>query len=133
MPRPVGSVKTPSYCHHKASDRAYVTISGKPVYLGKFNSAESRREFNRVVGEFLASGRRDPNAVPDSAGVTVSRVIAQFLKHAKSYYRTPDGGVAPEAGNYRDALMPLLRLHGRTLAVEFGGKSLRVVRDEMIR
>ena len=33
MPRPKSA--KPTYCHHKASDRAYVTIDGKPVYLGK--------------------------------------------------------------------------------------------------
>ncbi len=44
----------PSYCHHKASGQAYTRINGKMIYLGDYDSKESRTE---VPHKFLASAR----------------------------------------------------------------------------
>ncbi len=48
----------PSYCHHRSSGRAYVTINGKPVYLGQHGSQESRDRYRVVVAEWIAQGRQ---------------------------------------------------------------------------
>jgi hypothetical protein len=67
MARPVGSKTTPSYCFHKQPGKAYVTIDGRQVLLGKFNSKDSREKYDRVIGEWLANGRRSsPQAAPSS-------------------------------------------------------------------
>jgi len=42
---------TPQYRLHKYSGGAVVTLDGKVIYLGKWNSKASRRKYDRVVGE----------------------------------------------------------------------------------
>ena len=59
MPRPTKSV--PSYLHHKASGQAYCVIrradgSREQIYLGPYNSPESREEYARVRLEAAAPG-----------------------------------------------------------------------------
>jgi hypothetical protein len=46
----------PKYCLHKATGRAYILIEGKRYYLGKHSTATSRREYDRVIAEFVANG-----------------------------------------------------------------------------
>ena len=43
--------KIPSYCRHKATGQAYVTIDGREQYLGKYGSPESQEKHARVVAE----------------------------------------------------------------------------------
>ena len=54
---PARAPRTPSYRHHRPSGQAVVTLGGRDVYLGKFASPESRAEYDRLVAEWLASGR----------------------------------------------------------------------------
>jgi len=42
---PVPSTQLPQYCHHKAKNRAFVRLSGRMIYLGRYGSAESRGEW----------------------------------------------------------------------------------------
>ncbi len=55
-----GSRRVPYYCHHKPSGQAVVTIDGRDIYLGTWNTSASRREYDRLIGEWLAAGRRLP-------------------------------------------------------------------------
>jgi hypothetical protein len=48
----------PKYCKHKSTNRAFVRIDGKMYYLGKYGSDASRREYDRIIAEFLANGRQ---------------------------------------------------------------------------
>ena len=48
----------PKYCRHKATNRAFVRIDGQMIYLGKYGSDNSRREYDRIIGEFIANGRQ---------------------------------------------------------------------------
>jgi hypothetical protein len=48
---------TPSYRHHKPSGQAVVTLSGRDMYLGRFDSPERRAEHDRLIAEWLANGR----------------------------------------------------------------------------
>ena len=58
MPRLVDSV--PKYRLHRASGQAIVSIAGKDHYLGPWRSKASRIEYDRIVGEWIANGRRGP-------------------------------------------------------------------------
>jgi hypothetical protein len=55
-------VRTPSYRLHKPSGQAVVTLKGRDFYLGRHGSPESRAEYDRLVGEWLANGRRLPGS-----------------------------------------------------------------------
>ena len=52
--------RLPSYRLHKVSGQAVVTLSGRDVYLGRYNSAESREKYQRTIREWLTSHRLLP-------------------------------------------------------------------------
>ena len=117
--------KTPSYRLQKASGRAVVTLNGADRYLGVFGTPESRAAYDRLIAEWLANGRRIPEA---DADVTVVELIAAHWKHAETYYADTPNTLT----NIRHAVRPLKRLYGRTRAADFGPLSLEAVRGAMI-
>jgi hypothetical protein len=64
MPRLI--TRLPKYREHKASSQAIVTLDGRDHYLGPHGSAASKAEYNRLVGEWQANGRRSPVADGDA-------------------------------------------------------------------
>ncbi|TWU37933.1 hypothetical protein Q31b_47220 [Novipirellula aureliae] len=48
-------MKIPKYSRH-SSGNARVRLGGQYYYLGKYGTKESRAEYNRLVGEFIATG-----------------------------------------------------------------------------
>ncbi|HEY2159266.1 MAG TPA: hypothetical protein VGH33_26810 [Isosphaeraceae bacterium] len=131
MPRP--SNRLPSYRLHRPSGRAVVTLGGKDHYLGRYGSAESRDEYDRLIGEFLASGRGRPKAEdsPIEAAPTTAEAILAFFRHAETHYRVADGRESREVDNLKDALRPV-RLYGKIPARSFGLLALCTVRDGMV-
>jgi hypothetical protein len=121
MPRLVH--RPPKSSQLKASGRAVVAIAGEDVYLGAYGSRDSRERYDRAVAEWLASGRspRPRRAQRSDDPFTVARLVLQFWRHARSWYRTADGRTGEEAFHYRDALRPVVKLYGRTPAGDFGG------------
>ena len=87
MPKLTGSsfARMPKYRKHRASGQAVVTLSGKDFYLGPHGTAVSRREYDRLVAEWLENGRtlREPAA---EASITVTEVVAAYWRFAKTYY-----------------------------------------------
>src|SRR5688572_4877497 len=65
----------PSYCLHKQSGRARITIDGKQKLLpGAYDSPESRAEYDRLVGTWFANGRTLPTEPSAPSGPTVSMI-----------------------------------------------------------
>jgi hypothetical protein len=131
----------PSYRLHRARNFAVMTINGKNHYLGAYGSPESHEKYARLVGEWQANRRRAPIAQTGLTGstrtvsvspsaLTVSELILAFFEHARRHYRHADGTPTGELDNFRDALRPLRRLYGSTLAKDFGPLALRAVREE---
>jgi hypothetical protein len=93
MPR----ARIPSYRLHKPSGQAVVTVrtttgERRDVYLGEYDSPESRREYARVVAELATSPTA--TAVPTGVGgpgLTIDQVLLAFWEHARRHYRTPTG------------------------------------------
>jgi integrase len=127
------SKRLPKYRHHKPSGQAVVTLSGHDHYLGKWQSPESKAEYDRLVGEWLASGRQTPPRKATAVSPLLSEVILAYWQHAKDYYRRPDGTPTNEVDNIRLALRPLRRLYGHTPAADFDSLALEALREEMIR
>lgn len=123
--------RVPTYRRHRASGLAIVTLDGRDHYLGPHGSETSRAEYDRLVGEWMAHGRRLPLAGDERPAVTVAEVLAAFWVHAEVHYRK-DGKGTSEIDNYRDAMRPVRRLYGHTSASNFGPVALRTVRDSMI-
>lgn len=120
----------PKYRKHKASGQAIVTLNGKDVYLGPHGSKASRDEYDRVIGEWIASGRQ--LAAPDAANdITLVELIARYWKHVQGYY-VKHGEPTGEQTNIRNALRHIKRLYGQTRAADFGPLALKAVREAMI-
>jgi integrase len=124
------TTRPPSLRLHKPSGRAVVTLNGRDVYLGLWESAESKSAYNRVISEWYAAGKTLSVAGDD---VTVVELIARFLEHADTYYRRADGTSTGEAETMAVALRPMKELYGRTPASTFGPRALKAVREAMIQ
>lgn len=122
--------KFPSYSKHKTSGRARVIINGRHVYLpGLYGSAESRRSYDRLIGEYLAGGR---TLRGDPEPATVAEVINGYRVHCQSHYKANDGELSREVENIRNALKPLARAYGDIAAAEFSPICLESLRKKMI-
>ncbi len=128
MPRLTNS--SPRYCKHRSSGQAVVTIDGKDYYLGPWNTQASKAEYDRLIGVWLAGGRRMPGFGLND--ITVTEVIARFWEHAETYYRHVDGSPTSEIRSYKPPLAILNRLYGPTAARDFGPLALDAVRTVMI-
>lgn len=128
MPK-LPSTAVPAYCLHRASGQAVVTLGGRDIYLGVHGSPASKAEYDRRIAEWVAAGRRVP-VEPQS--LTVLELIAAYLRHARSYYRGEDGKKTKATTNIEESLKPVLKLYGRTPAMEFGPLKLKTIREAMI-
>jgi len=119
----------PSYRRHKATAQAVVTLDGRDIYLGKHNSAASRAEYNRLIAEWSANHGALPKPAHD---LVVNELLAAFIRHAKYYYRGPDGQPEKEYERYQYVLRWVKQLYGRTPADRFGPLALKAVRQQLI-
>ena len=126
------ALRVPSYRHHKPSGRAVVTLNGKDYYLGSWNTKSSRREYDRLISEWLAAGRPNVQCTDSAGGISVAEVLVRFMRYARGYYRTPDGTPSSELHNLKLALRPLRELYATTEAAGFGPLALQSVRQHMI-
>ena len=120
------SVKMPSLRHHKPSGRAVVTIAGRDHYCGVWGSKQARAEYERLVGEWFASGGAPVG--PDRQAITVAELVLAYRKFAKKYYAPP----SREEPQIRLATRPLVNRYAHTLARDFGPLALKAVREEWI-
>ena len=125
------SLLSPTYRHHRPSGQAVVTLDGRDFYLGKYDSELSRAEYDRLVAEWLQSGRRLSHTADAGADLTIYELAESFLVWADTYYRK-DGRPTGECLTIRCALKPLATLYGHTLVSAFGPLALKTVRQTMV-
>jgi hypothetical protein len=67
----------PAYCLHRPSGKAVVRLNGRDHYLGPHGTEESRLAYDRVIAEWLASGRRVEAATTtaDKLAISVNEVL----------------------------------------------------------
>ena len=134
MPRPN---QIPSLRQHKPSNQAVVTLNGKDHYLGPWPREqrkpppEAKAAYDALIAEWVANGRRLPDAQPEPLSVT-ELIVAFLTRHVVSHYRRPDGTPTTEVNEYRQALRPVRDLFGRVPAAEFSPLKLKAVREQMI-
>ncbi len=118
----------PKYRRHRASGQAVTTLGGKDFYLGPFGTKASKAEYDRLVAEYLASGRSTAFGKADES-LTVVEVVMAYLKHAKAYYGTGDNS---EFHRIKLALKPVRKLYGRTMADSFAAPEFKAVRQSFV-
>lgn len=123
------SHSNPKYRKHRASGQALVTIGGRDVYLGPHNSAASRREYDRLIAEWLATGRQGRAGA--DGDLLIVELCSRFWKHAQAYY-TPTGHPG-ELGSFKLCLKQLRGLYADTQIAAFDPLALKAVRGEMVR
>ena len=72
------SLRVPSYRRHKPTGQAVVTINGSDLYLGKWNTAASRTEYDRLIAEFLANDSTYESVVD-------AKDVRRFAYNSRSY------------------------------------------------
>jgi integrase len=118
--------RVPSLRLHKPSGQAVVTIAGRDHYCGPWGSRKAQAEYQRLVGEWLASGGA-PRATAGDA-ITVAELVLAYRRFAQSYYAPP----SVEAAQIRLAMRPVVDRYGHTLARDFGPLALKAVREVWI-
>lgn len=124
------SLSVPRYRKHKPSGQAVVTLNGKDHYLGPHNSKTSIAEYDRLIAEWLAAGRRLPQDDPEQP-FTVTELLAAYLEHCERHY-VKNGEPTSELSCIKIALGPVRKLYGRTQARDFGPLALKACRQTMI-
>jgi len=129
---PYSSQHLPAYRHHKSRGLGVVTLNGKDIYLGPYNSEQSRRKYDRLIQEWLASGRTITSQSPVEEGqFSVAELILAYLDHARVFYRR-DGEATSHFHNVEDALSYLKDLYGLEPVACFSPLRLKAVQQQMI-
>jgi integrase len=131
MARPRNPV--PTYRFHRQSGQAVCTIhlpggGTQDVLLGKHNSPESKREYERLLGK-LRAGAAAPKRGSD---LSINEVLLRFWQHALAHYRRPDGSRTSEVDEYRATIRVVRELYGTKSAEDFGPLAVKAVRQRMI-
>jgi len=105
-------LEDPKYRRHsRLKNQAFVQISRRRIYLGRYGSAESHREYQRLIAEMHAA----PTLPPLGTEVSITELISAFDDWAETRY-VKNGDQTSEVHNFRAALRPLFRLYGDLLA-----------------
>ncbi len=123
----------PSYRLHKASGQARLIINGRHVYLGKYNSPESRQRYARLLAEMSQPGWDTAPITEDASKsqLLVLEVLVRYLEHAEGYY-SDNGKPGKEFRAMVDAVSPVNEFYGDMIANEFGPLKLKTIRQHMI-
>jgi hypothetical protein len=118
------SERVPAYSRQKESgrsDRAYVRIDGRKISLGRWNSAESKAKYARLIGG------EDPE--PTGPPVTVEDLLSKFLDYIDQYY----GRGTNNWKKYR-LVMRVLREHFADLPFkDFRGPQLKELQQIFVK
>ena len=117
----------PGYLKHKPSGQAYCLINGKFIYLGKYGSKASRQQYEEVVAEYLANGKKLPPTRSKNE-ITVLEFAIGYLEYAKEYY-----SINTKTYNLCENTMKLLvKYYGKQPISKFGPLSLKFLREKWI-
>lgn len=121
--------RLPKFRIHKATQQAYVELSGRRIYLGYHAAPTAQQKYHALVAEWLASNRQLRPALDET---TIKELIAHYWTYCETYYRSADGHIYNEVIHIQQALRPVKQLYGDRPAVEFGPLALRAVRQKLI-
>ena len=101
----------------------------RDVLLGRYDTAESRLEYRRVLMEWEANGRRLPPKPADdkAADLSLNELMVAYGRHVEGYY-VKDGRPTSEQTVIKNALRFAKTLDGHTAARDFGPSALKAVR-----
>lgn len=120
-------MRLPNYRRHSGG-QARVTIAGKDYMLGEYGSVKSKREYDRLIGEYVVSGRQKSFGVKQDE-LLISELLLAYLRHAKEAYGVSKGG---EYYKVKLAARAIKRLYGAVGVLQFGVLQWKNVRQYVL-
>lgn len=124
------SYRAPKYAYHKASGQAVVRINGKLVYLGPFESKESKDRYKQAVTKWADDQDRQTAAVavvaksaPESS-TTLVELLAEYLDHTETFY---------VKNGQQTSMVPILRCMVRLWREMFGVVLVRDIKPTHLK
>ena len=77
--------RIPKYRKHRQSGQAVVTINGRDHLLGRYGAKASEIEYDRLITEWLSSGRSPSFGVPEHQTSVVELVVDYRIKPNRTY------------------------------------------------
>jgi integrase len=128
--------RVPSLRLHKATQTAYVELSGHRIYLCKWEHPERDARYHALLAQWERAGRRYPfdalDTPPPQNDISVVEVLAAYAEHARQYYVHADGTPTGQIDRVMSALQGVRDLFADIPAVEFGPVKLDAVRARWI-
>ena len=124
--------KVPSYCRHKASGQAYVTLDGREHYLGVYGTQESRERYARLIAEHTAGQCSVVPSSPVGSTLSINELALLYWERHVLKVHVQNGKPTDRQYHIRLSLRPLKELYGSVPVAEFGPKALKSVREKMI-
>jgi hypothetical protein len=109
------SIRVPKYRLHRASNQALVEIHGRRIYLGKYDSPESREKYRELIARLMSADPAPVAEVNSTKPFTIDELVLKYFRYAKQYYRK-NGRPTGEVAGVRVALRRLRRLYGGDVA-----------------
>ncbi len=111
---PILTTSVPKYRKKKVNGSkntyAVVCINGREHALGPYNSRASKAEYDRLIGQYIASGRSAGFGRHEHEVMTLRQLVIEYGKWAKEHYVRADGTPTGTHQNMRP-LMTLLLNH----------------------
>ena len=126
-----GNAKTPpKYRKHRPSGQAVVTLDGKDHYCGPHGTKPSKLEYDRLIGEWLANGRRVP-ITTESKPLTIVQLCSEYWRFCTTYYGK-NGEPTDEQAGVKAAIRFIKANYAETFVKYFGPLALESVRQRLI-
>jgi integrase len=126
MPRLSPSL--PKYRKHRASGQAFVELNARRHYLGPHGTKASKLEYDRLITEWLSSGRSSSFGISKHV-ITITELAVDYVEYVRAYYGT---GPNSELHRVIRVLRPVRELYGRSPAAEFGVLQFEAVRQKFL-
>lgn len=113
--------RIPTVRHHKAKNLAYVFLDGKQVYLGRWDSDQSRAAYQDLLTRLKAENA-DGNG---SSGPTVGVLMVRYMNHVRANYS------ASQTENVRQMMIGLRDALSRLPIDQFGAPEAKQYRGRL--
>lgn len=122
----------PQIRRHKSSNRAYVNMGGRQVYLGTWGSPGSIERYQALLGSLARSDAAPPESMPALAPgevLALGELVERWLQYVEGRF----GRKAKGAYQARYAALALCKRHAPIPASTFGPRALQAVRADLVR
>lgn len=110
------------------------SMGGRSIWAATAQRKARKSTPRLLIAERFSTGKSNgtPQPVAAASGMTINELILQYWQKFVEITYVKDGEPSERQYHIRQARRPLKELLGRTLANEFGPRSLKTVRDKMI-